>query len=67
MSFINTEGIWGSVRDTVQDTLIMKYKVNVEVLPRLWEKDEVINNLEIIYSDFTDVEVVQNRTKRTSR
>jgi len=52
-----------SVRDTVQDTLIMKYKVNVEVLPPDCGYDEAINNLEILYSTFTDVEVVQTELK----
>lgn len=52
-----------SVRDTVQDTLIMKYKVNVEVLPPDCGYDEAINNLEILYHTFTDAEVIQMELK----
>lgn len=50
-------------RDTVQDTLIMKYKVNVEVLPPDCGYDEAINNLEILYSTFTDAEVIREELK----
>jgi hypothetical protein len=51
------------VRDTLQDTLTMKYKVNVEVLPPDCGYDEAINNLEILYHTFTDVEVLQTELK----
>lgn len=52
-----------SVRDTVQDTLIMKYKVNVEVLPPDCGYDEAINNLEILYHTFTDAKVIREELK----
>lgn len=52
-----------SVRDTLQDTLIMKYKVNVEVLPPDCGYDEAINNLEILYSTFTNAKVIQTELK----
>ncbi len=52
-----------SVRDTLQDTLMLKYKVNVEVLPPDCGYDEAINNLEILYSTFTGAEVIQTELK----
>ncbi len=52
-----------SVLDTIQDTLTMKYKVNVEVLPPDCGYDEAINNLEILYHTFTDVEILQTELK----
>ena len=52
-----------AVRDTVQDTLIMKYKVDVEVLPPDCGYDEAITNLEIVYSTFTDIEVLRPELK----
>lgn len=52
-----------AVRDTVQDTLTMKYQVNVEVLPPDCGYDEAINNLEILYHTFTDVEILQTELK----
>ncbi len=55
-----------SVRDTVQDTLIMKYKVNVEVLPPDCGYDEAINNLEILYHTFTDAKVIREELKEIS-
>lgn len=47
----------------VQDTLIMKYKVDVEVLPPDCGYDEAINNLEIIYHTFTDAKVIRKELK----
>lgn len=51
---------------TVQDTLIMKYKVNVEVLPPDCGYDEAINNLEILYHTFTDAKVIRKELKEIS-
>lgn len=48
---------------TVRDTLIMKYKVNVEVLPPDCGYDEAINNLEILFHTFTNVEILQTELK----
>lgn len=52
-----------AVRDTLQDTLIMKYKTNVEVLPPDCGYDEAITNLEILYSTFTSAEVLRAELK----
>ncbi|AFM03740.1 hypothetical protein Fleli_1308 [Bernardetia litoralis DSM 6794] len=52
-----------AVRDTIQDTLTMKYQVNVEVLPPDCGYDEAISNLEIIYHTFTDAEVIREELK----
>ena len=52
-----------SVRDTLRDTLIMKYRVNVEVLPPDCGYDEAISNLEILYYTFTKAEVIQEELK----
>ncbi len=52
-----------SLRDTLQDTLILKYKVNVEVLPPDCGYDEGINNLEILYHTFDSARVLQTELK----
>ncbi|WP_338811943.1 DUF6452 family protein [Bernardetia sp. Wsw4-3y2] len=55
-----------SVRDTIQDTLTMSYKVNVEVLPPDCGYDEAINDLEIIYHTFSNVEVLRAELKEVN-
>ncbi|WP_375562509.1 DUF6452 family protein [Bernardetia sp. OM2101] len=52
-----------SVRDTIQDTLTMKYRVNVEILPPDCGYDEAINNVEILYSTFTSAKVIREELK----
>ena len=61
--FYKYRNLSNTVRDTVQDTLIMKYRVNVEVLPPDCGYDEAINNLEIIYHTFANVEILQFELK----
>lgn len=51
------------VLDSIQDTLSMRYKVVVEVLPPDCGYDEAITDLEIIYSTFTNVEVLRKDLK----
>ncbi len=51
------------VIDTIQDTLSMRYKVVVEVLPPDCGYDEAITDLEIIYSTFNSVEVLRQDLK----
>ena len=63
-TFVFTQYITtNSVRDSIQDTLSMRYKVRVEVLPPDCGYDEAITDLEVVYSTFKSVEVLRKELK----
>lgn len=52
-----------NVQDTIQDTLAIRYKVVVEVLPPDCGYDEAITDLEVVYTTFADAEVLKKELK----
>lgn len=52
-----------AVRDTLLDTLMMRYKVKVEVLPPDCGYDEAITDVEVFYTTFDSAEVVKKDLK----